>query len=284
MAIFNEDYIESLNEMKTKEEYRRRSLKKKYNFVPDKGEKDVGTITDEKGKKYKVDASGRKITVYEDDYGNKVQIKPDTMAMLDDKDSKIYINKKLFKLKGSNKSERRDAILNHEIGHQNLHNTNPKNKTVDAKNYDPKVMQSVYRGMAKDQFGIDVTDKDQFSHDYRKEFHNDLGMKNYAIAAKEKRGTTKPDPERRKALDAAKKYEKMTNHQNASEYEADRFAANRTSDSAVKKGVREEYKHAKKENKNDPSKKVLNKLYQADMDNRSKALKDETMKKSDVYK
>ena len=51
MSIFNKEAtLIALNEMKTREEYARRSFKKKYNFKPDKPGSDVGTITND-GKK-----------------------------------------------------------------------------------------------------------------------------------------------------------------------------------------------------------------------------------------
>ena len=50
MPIFNEEYtLITLSEMKTREEYARRSSKKKYNFKPDKPGSNSGTITVDSG-------------------------------------------------------------------------------------------------------------------------------------------------------------------------------------------------------------------------------------------
>ena len=55
MPIFNEEYtLITLSEMKTREEYARRSFKKKYNFKPDKPGSNSGTIKDKKLKGSKV--------------------------------------------------------------------------------------------------------------------------------------------------------------------------------------------------------------------------------------
>ena len=253
-----------LEEMKTKEEYGRESFKKKYNYKSSKENKDIGTITDKNGKEYKVDIRKNKNHTTESD--------------LSDKDSKISLDNKFFKLKGSNKNERRDAVLNHEIGHQNLHNINPNNKTVDKRNRSGEVFKKTVTSSVKNQ-GLDLDNNEKLRKEYganpkniRKQVYDDLKIKDYL------KDTNKLDiSKRNKSLSYAEKYSKKDkDHHDFSEYEADRYAANKTSEKALKKGIRNYYKL---------SKKVVDKANgDSDMKQRSKALKDEKMRKSDTYK
>lgn len=304
MAIFNElaTDLMILNEKKTREEYARRRFKEKYNFEPDKPGSNTGTITDKAGKKYKVDMKPGKMDVGlgEIDIPTSAEIYGDNA-----KDSKINIDKNFFKIKGSHKGERRDAMLQHEIGHQNLHNAHAENKTVDKKNRTMEVYKNVAKGYVKDNSGVDVSsDKDvnritsdgKSAHEKRKEI-NDKGetAKHYA----KKLGSKEERKQRNADLEVAKHYEKKSPHANAFEYEADRFAANRTSERAVKKGVSNAYKLARKDydktfdaitggygygygrkefNKN------MNNTAEVDMRQRSKALKDDAMRKAKSYK
>lgn len=304
MAIFNElaTDLMVLNEKKTQEEYARRRFKEKYNFEPDKPGSNTGTITDKSGKKYKVDMKPGKM-----DAGMGKIDTPTSAEIYGDnaKDSKINLDKNFFKIKGSHKGERRDAALQHEIGHQNLHNTHAENKTVDKKNRTMEVYKNVISGSVKDNYGADISsDKDidqsaygsKSAHKYRKEL-NDQGetAKHYA----KKLGSKEERKQRNADLEVAKHYEKKSPHANAAEYEADRFAANRTSERAVKKGVRNAYKLARKdydktfdaitggygdEDDRKRFKKNMNNTAEVDMKQRSKALKDDAMRKAKSYK
>lgn len=304
MAIFNElaTDLMILNEKKTREEYARRRFKEKYNFEPDKPGSNTGTITDKAGKKYKVDTKPGKT------YAGMGKIDTPTNAEIygdDAKDSKINLDKNFFKLKGSHKGERRDAILQHEIGHQNLHNTNAENKTVDKKNRTMEVYKNVVSSSVKDNLGGDMSSDEDVGliayykdnpHESRKEI-NDQGetAKHYA----KKLGSKEERKQRNADLEVAKHYEKKSPHANAMEYEADRFAANRTSEKAIKKGVRNVYKFTRKdydktfdaitgghgdEDDRKEFKKNMNNAAEVDMKQRSKALKDDAMRKAKSYK
>lgn len=304
MAIFNElaTDLMILNEKKTREEYARRRFKEKYNFEPDEPGSNTGTITDKAGKKYKVDMKPGKMFV-----GLGAIDVPTSAEIYGDnaKDSKINIDKSLFKIKGSHKGERRDAMLQHEIGHQNLHNTHAENKTVDKKNRTMEVYKNVTKGYVKDNSGVDVSsDKDvnlitsdgKSTHEKRKEINDQGGIaKHYA----KKLGSKEERKQRNADLEVAKHYEKKSPHANAAEYEADRFAANRTSEKAIKKGVRNAYKLARKdynktfdaitggygdEDGRKEFKKNMNNAAEVDMRQRSKALKDDAMRKAKSYK
>lgn len=289
MAIFNElaTDLMILNEKRSREDYHRESFKKKYKFEPSKEDKDIGTITDKQGKKYKVDM--RKSKTVDMDLGSfSIPVPRSTSAIANSKDSEIILDKNFFKLKGSNKSERRDAILQHEIGHQNLHNINPENKTVDKKNRDIAVFKNFAKGTVKDQSGLDIS-KDGGSlfgatidHGTRKDFYDGNGAKEYAASATKDKNEKK---QRRADLAAAKKYEGKGPHQNASEFEADRFAANRTSEGAVKRALRDSYKNVYKDNSgNKEVRKYFTKSGTADMERRTKALKDKDLRNAKTYK
>lgn len=94
------------------------------------------------------------------------------------------------------------------------------------------------------------------------------------------------DKEKRNTpLKRAESYETKAPHNNAIEIEADRGGANRSSDSAMKKAIRDGYKEAKKHYiKSNKDTKEYNRNSQEEIKQRSKALKDKELKKSDIYK
>ena len=217
MAIFNLKYINSLLlEMKNKEEYSRKSFKKKYNFKPDKDNKNIGKIKVD-GKEYRIDMDKTK-DIKDDDGEHKRR----TGALKNDDNNTIYLDKKFFKLKGSDNNERRDAVLQHEIGHH-------KNETSSSKDHRPNRLKELD-----------------------------------------------------KAQKMAKKYDKSDlpnqEHTNYNEILADRYAADRTSKSSIKKAVRNIYKINRKE-ENDKNNHDLNKRMELDYKQRSKALNDNELKK-----
>lgn len=291
MAVFTLEYtnylLSILNEKKTREEYARRAIKKKYNFVPDKPSENnhIGTITTDDGKKYRLDMDkDSRMKLASGKVAQRI-----TSSNTNDKDSTIYLDKRLFNVKGSNHGERRNAILNHEIGHQNLHNTNPNNKTVEDRNRNVEVFKQKIHDQVKSDEGKDL---DTASN--KEDRYEEKGIKKYEASVK---ATDEEKEKREKALKAAKHYEdKSSNHASPTEFEADRFAANRTSDSAVKKGLRNYYKNERKyienekyKSEKDPNKKadkISTDIQEIEKDEkaRNKALKDDTLKKSDVYK
>lgn len=275
------NFNQLLLEKKTQEQYSRESFKKKYNFKPDKPGADTGTITKD-GKTYRIDMKKDKIINY-----NNEKVLRNLSADSESEKSTIYLDDKFFKLKGSNKGERKDALLNHEIGHQNLHNINSNNKTVDKKNRTEKVFKTVIDNELKDK---NIKYDPIIKHLYYK----NKGIDNY-----NKSGTSNAyeKQQRDKSLEIAKKYEKDEPHYNAIEYEADRYAVNKTSEKSLKRGLRNYHKLSnsnkaikqyKKITKNnipiEHIKKVENKYFNDEFKNRTKVLKDKDMKKSDIYK
>ena len=270
MAIFNEAFTDNfmiLNEKKTREEYSRRAAEKHFKFEPDKpGSKD-GTITDKRGKKYQLETD--KYYVRPD--GTKS--KKDTSSKPDNVNSKININSDIFKLKGSNHGERIKAAIEHEIGHQNLHNFHPNNKTVDPKN---RTVESFRRSATR--AGIDASDP------------------NYSTLLKrylDKSTATDEDiKDRQKSLKAAEKYENPNSpHTKAEEFEADRYAANQTSDRAVRNMIKNVYRNqekrlekSKSEDISDIDKKKTKEEGDIDKASRLKALKDKEIRNGKAYK
>lgn len=256
MAIFNESYTDLmiLNEKKTREEYAKRSIMKKYNFEPDKPGSSTGTITDKQGKKYRVNMNADQTRAHTQRY-----------------DSHIDIGKDLYKLKGSHKGERRDAALQHEIGHQNLHNIDPDNKTTDTKNRSNKFFDTELARIAKNATGENINSNNidtmrKIAHKLTVKSRTDLhdridemddpddvrdyiqdlyGKWQYFV----KTGTDEEQDRRDKDFEKAKKFSKesKSDHATAIEFEADRFAANRTSERAVKKSIGEVKKNDRKE-------------------------------------
>lgn len=332
MAIFNESYTELmvLNEKKTREEYAKRAIKKKYNFEPDKPGSSTGIITDKQGKKYRVDFDSDK-----------------TSAVTNSKDSKIYIGKEVYNLKGSHKGERRDAVLQHEIGHQNLHNINPDNRTVDRNKRSIKFFDKSIENAGKDLTGKDINSEN--IDDLRQIAHSMAPKSRYSIHSEIDRSKSRdeikkiiyrrlhnksgyeftvPDEDTQKKRDndyeKAEKYSKkdINSHANAEEFEADRFAANRTSERAIKKSLSELNKKGRKDRRKyfqkranvqngyvsddvksgytskDEAKNLRKKIdnwkntneknseneRKTDFEQRSKALKDKDLRKAKTYK
>lgn len=281
MAIFNENYI---MEMKSKEEYARRSFKKKYDFKPDKPGSNTGTITVD-GKKHRVDME-KKSTANVG--GEKIQRQ--TSKVLFGNDRKILLDKNYFKLKGSHNNERRDAVLQHEIGHSRLHSID-----ADKDKRSTKVFKNVITKNTKDATGMDLSKINNYygisGHNIRKYNYDATGIKDYAKDIDRSKAKARED-----AYSKAKKYEKDNKHANASEFEADRYAANRTSERAIKKGVNNMYRLSKQDksiksaigsgNKDDikEARKELNKGQAVDTKQRSKALKDKDLRGVKLYK
>ena len=267
MPIFNEEYtLIALNEMKTREEYARRSFKKKYNFKPDKPGSNVGTVTDQSGKKYRVDMRKSKY-IYDD---GQSRMKRDTISDLDSENSDIYLSSnKFFKLKGSNKGERRDAVMQHELGHQNLHNINHKNNTVDPKKRTSNVYSTVKR------------DTNQNPNDV----HSSLGRHYYLTSSKASDSDIKKRDSAFKLAGDLAKSSVPSGSTKSIEIEADRYAANRTSEGAMKKALRNAQRNEKvSARKNGDSNSKQNERAHNTYTIRSKALKNKTLRDSDVYK
>lgn len=184
LTVFNESGDMIYTETKKAEEYHRKNFKKKYNFVSDKDGSSRGTITVD-GKKYNVDLSRTPDTYHKSDADNGENL--------------IKIGREIFKVGGKNGSRQREAALQHEIGHQNLHSlTDPDSNMVE----------------------------DDIS---RAEKHTEFGKKKLEQI---RNRSEKETSNRKMTRSYAQKYDKsrIVSHANPKEFEADRYAANRTSE------------------------------------------------------
>ena len=227
MASYEELYGLVL-EKKTKEEYRMSKFKKKYNYDPKRKTIEVD------GETYKVDLDVKNpIINITDNEGNKVtSIRQLGIDGLSD-DPTIFFDEGFFKIKNQ---KRRDSMLKHEIGHTKMLVLNPDSKKADKDFSDHislrelLVSQNSELGEPLDKDDIDFIE-DKIKSD---PFYNQL------ISQKtSKKFTTE---EREKIISLMRKYDKGS-HANPTEFEADRYASNRTKGGSktFKKGLRDYY-------------------------------------------
>lgn len=312
IVYITEEYLSILNEKKTASQYRKDKFKKTYDFKPDKNDKSGNTGT--------IKMNGRRVNV---DLDSKA-----TAASLTSKEPYISLSKSYWNLAGKYQK----VTLDHEDGHNKLHNINTHNTYVDKKNKTPEVYKSTLKTMYK--MGGTNMDNDKDIEKFKNQYDNlryrgndevreimyktadgirDVGIDGYtAKSTKDK----KQESERNKSLFAAKKYETDKNHNNAIEYEADRYAANRNKngEKAIIRGSKKYYKNeirrakkhtaysqllqnAKEQGKSNKQIKRMgrkglekfsmrdNNIAMADdLKSRTKALKDEELRNSKIYK
>lgn len=169
-----------------------------------------------------------------------------------------------------------DAALSHEIGHQRLHSINAKNPNVDF----DKMSEKTYNSEIQRALKYDRTNNEKLK---RLRLAQDIHPMEYMKKLPDKETQKQRDDIR----DYAKRYEnKKDSHSDVSEFEADRYSANKTSDRAMKKAINQSYKFVKSDKKknSDEEKSKLNSAIENDKTQRFKALKDEKMKSSKIYK
>ena len=279
-----DESVEVLEEKATQEHYAREAFKKKYNFKPLSGDPNVGTIEID-GKTVKIDMKKSKTMTV-----SGVSQVRQTAANLSDDDT-IYLAPEFFKIKNP---ERRDAVLKHELGHLQMHK-----KTLEgAKIFDKRfVDKDVITSIILSALGVNKTDLENpiiasivdASLDYEP-ISNLLNSK-----VNDDTFTTIRDGVKK----VAEKYigNNRNAHTNLAELEADRYAANRSSEKALKKGIRNYsrliYKNSAELIKSlgitDPDLiKQYTKLMHIngadDILRRAKALKDPTLRNASIYK
>ena len=256
-----------ITEMKSREEYAKRKFKEKYHYLPDKKHPGKGTITVD-GRKHRVDIGNSKTI----DVGG---MKIPRTTLFNSIDGEISLGRNEFwKLKNQ---KRRDAMLQHEIGHSRLHRADPeKFDGADRYALTIKSFRAFVSSSIKDQL-IDAGHDQSEIKDALKELMNSDEVKKLEKQYVNKLPATKSGKAklRDEAIDIFKKYEKGL-HASVPEYEADRYAANKTSEKDLRRGVREAYKHAGKAipQKYKDYKSTFNKQGAEDMKQSSKALKD----------
>ena len=284
MSNFDELYDLVLMEKETRQRYRESQFKKQHDYDPKTKTINVNN------ERYKVDMNIND-PLMDVDAGNGMtdlsvrRLSAETSS----DDPTIHLDKNFFRLKDN---KRREAVLQHEVGHTKMHSTNPDSNKLD----DDFVSKRTILKLAANQ-GLDISDPKIV-----KAITNDPDVKKYL--SKEKNGPVQS--ERKQLIKILNKYAKG-GHSDTDEFEADRYAANRTSEKHLKRGLRESYKHLSsdkgikeqidginayygapiqsKDKKNvDNLKKQQNKLMSEDYISRSKALKDKEVRKSKIYK
>lgn len=248
-----EDIIESVDklfeEKATQMEYAMRRFKDKYKFNP----KDSTIEVD--GKRYKCDLDVNKPIVYiQTDVAdqNNHAAAPRSTCFVKTKNGEFILDKNFFRLKND---RRRDAILQHEVGHSKLHNTVPDNMTADcskiSKTMVMKELETQENMLLKTYMSTGLM-SEQECRGYVKMFHDNT-MRDLNKYLNMSTATEMQDKMRAKAREAANKYvPKHRNdgvdrsHSNPEEFEADRYAANRTSERDLKHGLRESMHKASK--------------------------------------
>lgn len=217
-------------EKATRVEYTMRQFKKKYHYDPQKKTIIVN------GETYKcdLDIKSKTMDVKNPVTGETVTTVRQTAAALGDPDRTIALDRSFFELKNN---KRRDAILQHEVGHQKLHSISSDDFDVFI---DTLVNNTVSQLGDIEQYGLTIEDIRSEIIDQLKK--NGVTGNNFKGTPDEKlknlRSSIRKDLEKK----FVGKLHKNNDHVNANEFEADRYAINKTSKNQLKKGLREAYK------------------------------------------
>ena len=235
------DNLLTVLEMKTKAEYRKRSFKKRFKFRPSKDDPNKGTITVD-GETYRVDiGNSGKVTMRTID-GDDVTFTRETGALYDGGDIVFDMNE-LSKLK----TKQADAVTHHEIAHIKFQgvNTDSDWNVIDKdKSLSPKAVEELITSSLIDIIGQEPSRRLRNSREY-KQIITDLRNR-YMKKLKNNPNRDKVLQDlRNDAIRAYKKFEKG-GHTNWSEFEADRYAANKTSERDTIQGFKKSYKNFKK--------------------------------------
>jgi hypothetical protein len=232
--------LQLFEEKATREQYTLKRFKKKYNYDPQKK-----TITVD-GDTYKCNLDnykGKTMTLTTDD-GRKQIVVRQLMASYVNSDPEIYIDRDFFKL---NNDKRRDAVLQHEVGHTKLHNIAKDNPHLKK---DAGISPEIYMQLLNTSYKLNMEQLRNAGYEITPEIKKELYtmMKSYYTTKEDYLSNLPKDKAqaklnaevRKQMIKIAKKYENTkTAHTNFQEFEADRYAANRTSTKNVKKAVSE---------------------------------------------
>ena len=259
-------------EMKTREEYAIRKFKKKYDYDPK-----TKTIKGPDGERIEVDIDIKnpKMKV-KNIFGGDTDSDRKTSSDKLSKTPKINLDYRFFKYKNQ---KRRDAVLQHEIGHTKLHSLNTSKSNLKTKSAGADIINEIIDDMGKNyvrnkaatedevkkmkERGSLKIRKDQMTRKYEKDMDENKESSKLRNSAYEKFKKDEEDYKyfkpRKSNTDEQNKKENrrkpasMTDpHASVKEFEADRYAANKAGSSELKKALREGYKMNKK--KTDKSK------------------------------
>ena len=273
-------------EMKTRKEYAKQKFKKKYDYDPK-----TKTIKDSDGRRIEVDMDTKKPKMKVTEIGGKTHEKERTTgADLNSKNPRINLDKNFFKLKGQ---DRRDAALQHEIAHTRYHSVISSDNDTKSEYIGRKLIRDVLKDIIEQK-------KNKVPKSILVSVLQGSEMKNLTDDLIKKYMTGSISPEtlksqyRRSAYSKLEKYVPKNNtnkHTNATEFEADLYAANKTGKSNVKEAIRQSAKLVKKDvekkyGKNSEELKKFNKENDSDIKIRSKVLNKNNLtdNEKNVYK
>ena len=242
----DEDYIlEKASSM----EYNIRRFKQQYKFDPKTSTIEVD------GKRYKVDMNIHQAMLQTKDptYGIPVS-EPRLIGanITSNDDPKIVLTQDFFRLKDDS---RRAAILQHEIGHTKLHSFVPGYKYTDTSKISKKMimdeinrqLKEIEKAYMKSRMSAsDIEDSIKMTRGYLVDNIDQKYLKTSTATKLESEIRADARTAAHKALPKHNPQGASTSHLNVQELEADRYAANRTSEKAVKRGLRESFKQARK--------------------------------------
>lgn len=292
MSSYNELY-EIIMEKKSREKYRMSKFKKQHSFIPDYNKDafgNIGTILVD-GKRVPADLDIHSKVA---DTGDSIIGRQTSALISGDNQGEIILDKDTFNLKNP---KRMNAMVNHEIGHLKMHSIQK-----DAVLRDPRFVSSANINQLLDthvgSFIASGLLQPSDRRNVKKELLKEIDVKGYL-----KTGT--PDKQNRQIRNAcwkiAQKYAKSRNlHSNPQEFEADRYAANRSGEKQLKRGLREYTKRYGRTTQNNlkrayatanvpaaslkPQISALNNMLNDDLKNRTRALKDKDLRNSKLYK
>lgn len=197
---------------------------KKYGY---EGDKKSGHITVD-GKKIAIDRDVRSKTMKVEVDGQTVHAPRQIMATTAGED-KIYLDKNFTKLKNN---KRRDAMLQHEIGHLKHHKSDGSSTTKEHRD-------AILSAQAKTATIAAYGERDKETEDATKK----LLQQTIPDKTKRREDYTPSDKRKIENLKKFKKHENDGTHADAVEFEADTYASMQKNGEHLKRGVREIYKH-----------------------------------------
>ena len=239
MASYNDIYY-MIMEKKSREKYRMDKFKKQYDFSPDYTKDKFGNVGTINVNGHRVSAD---LDIHNPTLSGTKFIPREISAVHSQGPEGIVFDKNFFKLKNK---KRMDAMVNHEIGHLKMHSLQS-----DAKVRDPKFVSSVNLEQSiNNVLNTLPAEFKQNKKQIREEVKEVLGVNGYLKSGSASEQEKKI---RNACWNIAKKYAKPgVTHANPQEFEADRYAANKTSKRDVKRALREMYKR----NRHDKDKKM----------------------------
>lgn len=163
-----------------------------------------------------------------------------TSAETNSDESTIHLDKNFFKLKND---DRRNAVLQHEVAHTKLHSmkgdTDNIDKTLKTNKFINELISDTISYYVENAKKLGISEKEA----REQATSNIKGMAKKLTVEYQKGGLSK-DEFRKKLRESAiaklSKYKKSSNnHINTREFEADRYAVNKSSSAALKKGIRQ---------------------------------------------